>query len=103
MPAPRATTSVTGRIRAPSPRPVAGACRSRIAVASSRVDELADWDLVLVMDRDNLRDVQRLAGDRADLGHVRLLRSFDPDVAGARRTSPTPTTAPTPTSPPCSI
>jgi protein-tyrosine phosphatase len=37
--------------------------------------------LVLVMDRDNLRDVQRLAGDRTELGHVRLLRSFDPDVA----------------------
>ena len=40
--------------------------------------ELADWDLVLVMDRDNLRDVHRLAGERADLGHVRLLRSFEP-------------------------
>ena len=44
-------------------------------------DELADWDLVLVMDRDNLRDVHRLAGGRGDVGHVLLLRSFDPDVA----------------------
>jgi hypothetical protein len=54
------------------------------------------------MDRDNLRDVQRLAGDRADLGHVRLLRSFDPDVAERAHDVPDPTTAPMPTSPSCS-
>src|SRR5262245_27495851 len=35
-------------------------------------DELRDWDLLLVMDGDNLRDVRRLAGDGAELGHVRL-------------------------------
>jgi protein-tyrosine phosphatase len=69
----------------PDPRTIAEARRRGVPIAHrgrqlSR-DELADWDLVLVMDRDNLRDVQRLAGDRPDLGHVRLLRSFDPDVA----------------------
>jgi protein-tyrosine phosphatase len=69
----------------PDPRTVAAARRRGVPIAHrgrqlSR-DELADWDLVLVMDRDNLRDVQLLAGGRADVGHVRLLRSFDPDVA----------------------
>ena len=91
----------------PDPRTIAEARRRGVPIAHrgrqlSR-DELADWDLVLVMDRDNLRDVQRLAGDRTELGHVRLLRSFDPTSPSARRTSPTPTTAPMPTSLPCSI
>ncbi|WP_433497831.1 low molecular weight protein-tyrosine-phosphatase [Sphaerimonospora sp. CA-214678] len=35
----------------------------------------AERDLVLVMDRENLRDIRRLAPPEAD---VRLLRSFDP-------------------------
>jgi len=69
----------------PDARTVAEARRRGVPIAHrgrqlSR-DELAEWDLVLVMDRDNLRDVHRLAGGRADVGHVRLLRSFDPDVA----------------------
>ncbi len=69
----------------PDPRTLAEARRRGVPIVHrgrqlSR-DELADWDLVLVMDRDNLRDVRRLAGERADIGHVRLLRSFDPDAA----------------------
>ena len=69
----------------PDARTIAEARRRGVSIAHrgrqlSR-DELPEWDLVLVMDRDNLRDVQRLAGDRVDLGHVRLLRSFDPEVA----------------------
>ena len=65
----------------PDPRTVAEASRRGIPIAHrarqlSRA-ELHDWDLVLVMDEDNLRDVRRLAGGGADLSHVRLLRSFE--------------------------
>ena len=38
-------------------------------------------DLVLAMDRDNLRTLRRLAGDDAVAARVMLLREFDPDVA----------------------
>lgn len=40
------------------------------------------FDLILVMDRDNLRDVARLAPDRGAAGRVHLLRSFDPASSG---------------------
>jgi low molecular weight protein-tyrosine phosphatase len=39
-------------------------------------DDLDRFDLVLAMDRSNLRDLRRLAGDRTD--HVRLLSDFLP-------------------------
>lgn len=40
-------------------------------------DDIADADLVLVMDRRNLRDVRALA-DPADHGKIALFRSYDP-------------------------
>jgi len=71
----------------PDPRTVSEARRRSVPIVHRARqltrDELGDWDLLLVMDGDNLRDVRRLAGDRADLGHVRLLRSFDPAATGA--------------------
>jgi protein-tyrosine phosphatase len=39
--------------------------------------DLAKFDLVVVMDRDNLRHVELIVGDRIS-PEVRLLRSFDP-------------------------
>jgi protein-tyrosine phosphatase len=36
------------------------------------------FDLIVVMDRSNLRDVVALAPDEDAVGRVRLLRSFDP-------------------------
>lgn len=44
--------------------------------------DLAALDLVLCADRSNLADVRRLAGPGADVTGIRLMRSFDPDVAG---------------------
>lgn len=46
----------------------------------------ADWferfDHILVMDRDNLRDVLRLAPDASARAKVRLLGDFHPETAG---------------------
>lgn len=39
-----------------------------------------DYDLVVAMDRDNLRELRRLAPTRADADTVRLMREFDPDA-----------------------
>lgn len=41
-------------------------------------DDLADWDLILAMDRSNLAELQRLAPDLT--GRMHLFRSFDPDA-----------------------
>lgn len=41
-------------------------------------DDLARFDLVLAMDRNNLRDVLAMATAEEDRAKVRLLRSFDP-------------------------
>ncbi|MFZ0322659.1 MAG: low molecular weight protein-tyrosine-phosphatase [Actinomycetes bacterium] len=40
----------------------------------------ADRDLVVALDSDNLRDLRRLAPDKATSGSVRLLREFDLDA-----------------------
>ncbi len=41
------------------------------------------FDLILAMDRQNLRDLRALAPDDEAAGRVRLLREFDPASAGA--------------------
>ncbi len=43
---------------------------------------LADYDLLLAMDADNLADLRRMAGGTAAAGRIRLLRSFDPGLTG---------------------
>jgi protein-tyrosine phosphatase len=47
-----------------------------------RPADFADFDLILAMDRANLRDLEALAGGRAD-GRIRLLREFDPAASAA--------------------
>ena len=43
---------------------------------------LADYDLLLAMDRSNLASLRRMAaGDSELTGRIRLMRSFDPDAA----------------------
>lgn len=42
--------------------------------------DFARFDLVLVMDRSNLRDVRALAPDESSRDKVRLYREFDPDA-----------------------
>ncbi|MBB4662957.1 low molecular weight protein-tyrosine-phosphatase [Conexibacter arvalis] len=41
------------------------------------------FDLLIAMDRDNLRNLRRLAPDAEAAGKARLLREFDPASAGA--------------------
>jgi protein-tyrosine phosphatase len=48
-----------------------------------RPRDFEDFDLILAMDRQNLRDLRELAPDDAARAKVRLLREFDPDSAGA--------------------
>ena len=46
---------------------------------------LAQRDLVLAMDRHNLADLRRMAGDDpAERARIRLLRSFDPALRPGR-------------------
>jgi protein-tyrosine phosphatase len=51
------------------------------AARQIRPADFDDYDLVLVADRENLRDVRRIAPDDAQ-DKIRLLRSFDPDSSG---------------------
>lgn len=61
--------------QAAATRGIAITHRARKLVA----DDLERFDLLLVMDADNLAAVQQLVGNRAR-PEVRLLRSFDPDA-----------------------
>jgi protein-tyrosine phosphatase len=45
--------------------------------------DFGDYDLLIAMDRDNVRNLQRLAPDAEAAQKVRLLRDFDPHSAGA--------------------
>jgi len=49
-----------------------------------RRDDFDDFDLVLAMDRSNLRELRQLADGEAGRAKVRLLREFDPASAGDR-------------------
>ena len=48
-----------------------------------RPGDFADFDLLLAMDRDNLRGLRELAPDDHAAEKVRMLREFDPASAGA--------------------
>jgi protein-tyrosine phosphatase len=48
--------------------------------------DLAEYDLILAMDRSNLRDLRRVAPALADRMH--LYRSFDPDAESAEMPDP---------------
>ncbi len=49
---------------------------------------LDEFDLVLTMDRDNLRDVRGLATGEVDATRVRPFRDFDPDEPGGEVPDP---------------
>jgi protein-tyrosine phosphatase len=60
--------------------------RGLVLEGAARRIEPADFerfDLILAMDRENLRDVRALAADDEAARKVRLLREFDPASAGA--------------------
>jgi protein-tyrosine phosphatase len=48
-----------------------------------RASDFEEFDLLLAMDRDNLRDLRAIAPDAEAAAKVRLLREYDPDSAGA--------------------
>ena len=68
----------------PDPRMRAAGARVGLTIDGSaeRVDRssLADADLVLAMDRSNLRDLERLAGSTGIDTPIVLFREFDPDA-----------------------
>ncbi len=72
----------------PDARAVAAARVRGIALEGSarqvREDDFDDFDLVLAMDRSNLRDLRELAGGGERRAKVRLLRELDPAGAGDR-------------------
>jgi len=75
-------------VGSPPDRRAATAARARgIVLGGSarevREDDFEDFDLVLAMDRSNMRDLRRLAPDEHARAKVRLLREFDPASAGA--------------------
>jgi protein-tyrosine phosphatase len=53
------------------------------AARQVRPEDFADFDLLLAMDRDNLRGLRELAPDPEAAEKVKLLREFDPASAGA--------------------
>jgi protein-tyrosine phosphatase len=53
------------------------------AARQVRLADFEDFDLILAMDRANLRDLQALTDDPAARARVRLLREFDPDSVAA--------------------
>ena len=69
----------------PDPRAVAAAGARGIALAGAarqvRHEDFEEFDLILAMDRSNLRALRRL--ERAPRADVRLLREFDPASASA--------------------
>jgi protein-tyrosine phosphatase len=66
----------------PDERAVAAAGARGIALGGSarqvRRDDLEDFDLVIAMDRENLRELRRLAPGEEERAKIRLLREFDP-------------------------
>jgi protein-tyrosine phosphatase len=70
----------------PDRRMIAAASEVGLALAgSARRIQRADFerfDLILVMDRENLRAVRALAPSPEAQGKVRLFREFDPDADG---------------------
>jgi len=53
------------------------------AARQVRAEDFERFDLLLAMDRENLRELQRLAGGAQQRAKVRLLREFDPAAADA--------------------
>ena len=75
-------------IGSPPDRRSAAAARSRGIVLEGAARQVtgadfADYDLIVAMDRENLRDLRRLAPDDAARAKVRLLREFDPEAVAS--------------------
>jgi protein-tyrosine phosphatase len=70
----------------PDARATAAARGRGIALEGSarqvRTDDFFDFDLLIAMDSENLRELRRLAPGETEREKVRLLREFDPTSAG---------------------
>jgi protein-tyrosine phosphatase len=70
----------------PDPRAVAAAGARGIALEGFarqvRQDDFEHFDLLLAMDRSNLRELRQMAGGEEQRAKVRLLREFDPAGTG---------------------
>ncbi len=71
---------------APDPRSVEVAKKNGIELVGAarqiRAVDFSSYDMILAMDADNLRDLERLLGSGAARAKVSLLRQFDPDAEG---------------------
>jgi protein-tyrosine phosphatase len=79
----------------PPDRRAAAAARARGVTLEGEAREVRrsdfdDFDLVIAMDRSNLRALRRLAPSEDTRAKVRLLRDFDPASAGAELDVPDP-------------
>jgi protein-tyrosine phosphatase len=75
-------------VGSPPDRRARAAARSRGiellgAARQVRVEDFSDFDLLLAMDRENFRELCRLAPGEAERDKVRLLREFDAAGAGS--------------------
>jgi protein-tyrosine phosphatase len=72
---------------APDARATEAAARRGVTLEGAarqvRATDFRDFDLLLAMDRRNLRELRAMAPDDDARGRVRLLREFDPASAGA--------------------
>jgi protein-tyrosine phosphatase len=77
-----AGTGAWHRGEPPDERAVAEAARRGVILTSRarqvHAGDFEDFDLLLAMDRSNLRDLHRLAPDEEAAARVKLLREFDP-------------------------
>lgn len=46
-----------------------------------RAEDLVNFDLILAMDRENLRNIQQLAAKNPSSARIELYRTFDPEVS----------------------
>jgi protein-tyrosine phosphatase len=71
----------------PDARAAAAARARGVALEGSarqvRPEDFFDFDLLVAMDSENMRELRRLAPGEAERVNVRLLREFDPASAGA--------------------
>jgi protein-tyrosine phosphatase len=71
---------------APDARATEAAARRGVALDGAarqvRASDFEEFDLILVMDRENLRALRELAPDDEAAAKLRLLREFDPRSAG---------------------
>lgn len=65
---------------------VARGCRMDMRARQVRPRDFVEFDLILAMDQDNIRDLQNWSGSKPE--KIRLVRSFDPNAKTAEVPDP---------------